>query len=111
MEYDRDFLTGTVTLLLLGLLNERPMCGSEILAEAERRSAREFVMKEGTLYPALHRMERAGLLKSEWRSREFGRNRRYYRITPKGSRKARAKRAQWDAISVALRSILGDVNG
>jgi PadR family transcriptional regulator, regulatory protein PadR len=111
MEYDRDFLTGTVTLLLLGLLSERSMCGSEILAEAERRSARQFVMKEGTLYPALHRMERAGLLTSEWRTRESGRNRRFYVITAKGTRKARAKRAQWDAISVALRLILGEVDG
>ena len=67
MNYDREFLTGTVGVLILGLLSERAMYGYEILQEAERRSAQQFQMKEGTLYPALHQMERSGLLKADWR--------------------------------------------
>jgi transcriptional regulator len=111
MNYDREFLTGTVGVLILSLLGERPMYGYEILREAERRSARQFLMKEGTLYPALHQMERAGLLRSEWRESDAGRARKYYSLTAKGRRRAESKRKQWDAITAAMRTILGEAHG
>jgi PadR family transcriptional regulator PadR len=111
MDYDREFLTGTVGVLILALLSERAMYGYEILQEAERRSAREFQMKEGTLYPALHQMERSGLLKAEWRDSEAGRARKYYSLTKKGRRRAESKRRQWEAISAAMRTILGEFSG
>jgi len=111
MDYDREFLTGTVTVLILGLLSERAMYGYEILQEAERRSAQQFQMKEGTLYPALHQMERSGLLKADWRESESGRPRKYYSLTAKGRRQAQSKREQWESISTALRLILGDLHG
>ena len=107
MDYDREFLTGTVGVLILGLLAKREMYGYEMLQEAERRSARAFQLKEGTLYPALHQMERAGLLKARWRDSESGRARKYYSLTAKGRRRADSKRRQWAAISSAMRSILG----
>ena len=108
MDYDREFLTGTVGVLILSLLGERPTYGYEILQEAERRSASQFQMKEGTLYPALHQMERAGLLTAEWREGETGRARKYYSLTAKGRRHAESKRRQWEAISAAMRAILGE---
>jgi PadR family transcriptional regulator len=108
MEYDREFLTGTVGVLILSLLNEREMYGYELLREAEQRSASTFHLKEGTLYPALHHMERTGLLKSRWRDSETGRSRKYYTLTVKGRRQAESKRRQWLQISAAMRSILGD---
>jgi PadR family transcriptional regulator PadR len=110
MEYDREFLTGTVGVLLLGLLTEREMYGYEMLQEAERRSARTFQLKEGTLYPALHQMERAGLLKATWRESAAGRARKYYSLTSKGRRQAASKRRQWASISTAMRAILGDAH-
>jgi PadR family transcriptional regulator PadR len=64
-------------------------------------------LKEGTLYPALHQMERSGLLKARWRDSETGRPRKYYRLTTKGRRRAESKRRQWNAISVAMQAILG----
>ena len=111
MDYDREFLTGTVGVLILSLLSERAMYGYEILREAERRSARQFQMKEGTLYPALHQMERAGFLESEWRQSDSGRARKYYTLTAKGRRHAASKRRQWESISAAMRSILGGAHG
>src|SRR5690349_16517023 len=111
MDYDREFLTGTVGVLILSLLTERAMYGYEMLQEAERRSAKQFQMKEGTLYPALHQMERAGLLKSVWRDSESGRGRKYYSLTAKGRRHAESKRRQWESISAAMRAILGDAHG
>ncbi len=105
MDYDREFLTGTTTTLLLSLLDERPMYGYEIVREAHRRSARALQMKEGTLYPALHKLERGGLLKAAWRPSPEGRQRKYYSLTAKGRKAARSKRLQWEAISAALRAI------
>lgn len=111
MDYDREFLTGTVGVLILSLLSERAMYGYEILQEAERRSAQQFRMKEGTVYPALHQMERARLVKSSWTESENGRARKYYALTAKGRRQAESKRRQWDAISSAMRAILGAAHG
>jgi PadR family transcriptional regulator PadR len=108
MEYDREFLTGTVGVLILSLLSEREMYGYELLREADQRSSNAFQLKEGTLYPALHTMERAGLLKARWRDSEAGRSRKYYSLTAKGRRQAQSKRRQWLQISAAMRSILGD---
>lgn len=109
MEYDREFLTGTVSVLILSLLQEREMYGYEMLQEAERRSARTLRLKEGTLYPALHQMERSGLLKSTWRDSPAGRARKYYSLTAKGRRQAESKRRQWASLSTAMRAILGDM--
>jgi PadR family transcriptional regulator len=108
MEYDRQFLTGVVGVLLLGLIGERAMYGYEILQEAEKRSDHTFQLKEGTLYPALHQMERSGLLKATWRESAAGRPRKYYSLTAKGRRQAQSKREQWLGISAAMRAILGD---
>jgi PadR family transcriptional regulator, regulatory protein PadR len=110
MNYDREFLTGTVGVLILSLLTEGEMYGYQILQEAERRSAKAFQLKEGTLYPALHQMERAGLLKARWQEADNGRSRKYYSLTAKGRRQAASKRRQWADISAAMRAILGDVH-
>jgi PadR family transcriptional regulator PadR len=107
MTYDREFLTGTVGVLILSLLTERAMYGYEMLQEADRRSASTFELKEGTLYPALHQMERSGWLKATWRDSPEGRARKYYALTPKGRRHAASKRRQWADISAAMRAILG----
>ena len=110
MVFDREFLTGTVGVLILSPLAEREMYGYEILKEAERRSASAFQLKEGTLYPALHQMERSGLLKARWSEGEQGRSRKYYSLTAKGRRRAESKRRQWGQISAAMRAIIGDAH-
>jgi PadR family transcriptional regulator PadR len=110
VDYDREFLTGTVGVLILSLLAEREMYGYEMLQEAERRSERAFQLKEGTLYPALHQMERTGLLKARWRDSDTGRPRKYYGLTAKGRRQAASKRRQWTQIAAAMRAILGDAH-
>jgi len=111
MEYDREFLTGTVGVLILSLLSEREMYGYELLREADRRSSSAFHLKEGTLYPALHQMERSGLLKARWRDSETGRPRKYYSLTPNGRRRAESKRRQWNAITVAMQAMLAGSHG
>ena len=110
-EFDHEFLTGTVTVVLLGLLAERDRYAYEILQETARRSGGAFHLKEGTLYPALHQMERDGLLKAAWRDSDAGRPRKYYSLTAKGRRCADSKRRQWRGIVAATRAILGDAGG
>ena len=105
--FDREFVTGAVTVVILTLLTEREMYGYEIVAEATRRSARVFELKEGTVYPALHQMEGAGLLKATWRESDAGRPRKYYGLTAKGRRQAHSKRRQWTTLAAAMRAILG----
>jgi PadR family transcriptional regulator len=110
VDYDREFLTGAVGVLILCLLAEREMYGYEIVQEAERRSAQLLQLKEGTVYPALHQMARDGLLKAVWRDGPTGRARKYYGLTTKGRRRAESKRKQWASISLAMRAILGDAH-
>jgi PadR family transcriptional regulator len=105
--FDREFVTGAAAVVILALLAEREMYGYEIVAEAARRSARIFELKEGTVYPALHQMERAGLLKATWRQSDAGRPRKYYGLTAKGRRQAESKRRQWASLAAAMRAILG----
>ena len=82
----RDMRKGSTTVLILSLVAERPMYGYQIAKELERRSDGYFDFKEGTLYPALHRMEKEGLLRGEWQVVAEGPSRKYYHITEKGKR-------------------------
>ena len=106
MDIDPQFLKGSVGLLLLNLLTRGEMYGYEILQEASRRSAHAFEFKEGTLYPALHQLEKKGQIKSSWRTAENGRERKYYSLTPKGRKTAAAYEKQWKQLTGAMAAIL-----
>jgi PadR family transcriptional regulator PadR len=106
MEIDREFLKGSISLLLLNLLSRGEMYGYEILQEAARRSANAFEFKEGTLYPALHQLEKKGQIKSEWRKAENGRERKYYSLTAKGKKTAREYEMQWHHLTGAIAAVL-----
>ena len=106
MEIDTQFLKGSISLLLLHLLSRGEMYGYEILQEASRRSSNAFDLKEGTLYPALHQLEKKGQIKSEWRTAENGRERKYYSLTPKGRKAATTYEKQWQHLTSAIAAIL-----
>jgi PadR family transcriptional regulator PadR len=106
MQIDREFLKGSISLLLLNLLSRGDMYGYEILQEASRRSKNAFELKEGTLYPALHHLEKKGWLKAEWRTGENGRERKYYRLTAKGKKAARDYEKQWQHLTGAMNTVL-----
>jgi PadR family transcriptional regulator, regulatory protein PadR len=107
VDIDTQFLKGSISLLLLNLLSRGEMYGYEILQEASRRSANAFEFKEGTLYPALHQLEKKGQIKSSWRTAESGRERKYYSLTPKGKKTAAAYEKQWQQLTGAMAAILG----
>src|SRR5262252_2467021 len=106
MEIDRELLKGSISLLLLNLPSRGEMYGYEILQAAAVRSANAFEFKEGTLYPALHQLEKKGLIKSEWRRAENGRERKYYSLTAKGKKTAREYERQWHHLTGAIAAIL-----
>ena len=108
MDFDRELLKGSISLLLLKLLSERDMYGYEIIQEAARRSSDVFQFKEGTLYPALHLLHRRGYLRSEWRVGDNGRERKYYGLTPKGRKAAQKSRQNWMSFTSAVNAILAD---
>lgn len=103
---DRELLKGSIALLILTLLGEREMYGYEIIQEAARRSRDAFQFKEGTLYPALHALEQRGLLRSEWRVAENGRERKYYGLTPAGRRAAQSSTKDWQTFVAAVNAVL-----
>ena len=84
MAQRRELMKGNITSLLLCLLDRRQMYGYQIIKELEHKSQGYFRFKEGTLYPALHRLEVAGLIQGKWEILPGGRQRRYYHITDKG---------------------------
>src|SRR5258708_20795185 len=100
-EFDREFITGAAAVVILHLLREREMYGYEIVQEAGRRSARVFQLKEGTGYPALHEMARAGLVKARWQASDAGRPRKDYSLTAAVPARADSYGRPWTAHSPA----------
>ena len=80
-----ELIKSSIDSLLLCLIGQQPMYGYQIIKELEDKSQGYFKFKEGTLYPALHRLEKTGLLTGKWEATSGGRQRRYYHITVKGS--------------------------
>ena len=106
MDIDAQLLKGSVGLLLLNLLSRGEMYGYEILQEASRRSSKAFEFKEGTLYPALHQLERKGQIKSVWRTADNGRERKYYSLTAAGKKAAAQYEKKWHHLTGAIMAIL-----
>ena len=102
----RDLVKGSIDYLLLSLIGQQPMYGYQIMKELEGRSQGYFKLKEGTLYPALHRLEKAGLLVGRWQNLSAGRQRRYYHITEKGRSILVEQIAQWQDFFAALNLII-----
>ena len=107
MAHRRDLIKGSTDSLLLYLISQQPMYGYQIIKKLEKKSQGYFKFKEGTLYPALHRLERAGLILGKWQVLPGERQRRYYHITDKGRATLLEKKSQWQdflaAMNLALR--------
>jgi DNA-binding PadR family transcriptional regulator len=101
-----DLLRGHLDGLLLAVLADAPGHGYELSRRLTHRSGGELGVHEGSLYPALHRLEGAGLVESAWSSGE-GRRRRVYRLTAPGRRAAGESRREWRAFSSAVDRVLG----
>ncbi len=100
---------GTTTVVLLRLLEDagQPMHGYEIIRRLEARSDGTFQFKEGLIYPALHRMEQDGLLKSAWQETETQRRRKVYWVTEQGRRELERELRRWQDFRESLDQLLG----
>src|ERR1043166_7618284 len=103
---DQNLLQGTLDMLVLKSLRLGPMHGWGIAERIESGSRRILEMNEGSLYPALYRLERQRLVRSEWGPSENTRRARFYALTPAGRRRLAAERANWERISEAVNLIL-----
>ncbi|SRR5579883_3478961 len=101
-----ELLKGHLDLLLLSIIAERPAHGYAIIARLRERSAGTFDLPEGTVYPALHRLERAGLLRSGW-APGANRSRRVYEITALGAEALQERRAAWGSFARGVQAVLG----
>jgi PadR family transcriptional regulator PadR len=98
-------VTGYLDPVVLAVIARGPLHGYAIIEELKTRSGGELDLPEGTVYPALHRLERRGLLKSAW-SRGEGRRRRVYRLTASGRRELEARAREWRTFARVVDGVL-----
>jgi PadR family transcriptional regulator PadR len=99
-----DELKGHLDALILSVLSREPLHGYAVIEALRDRSGGKLALPEGTVYPALHRMERSGLLASEWSHN--GRRRRVYRLTNRGQRELGARRERWREFTITIDAVL-----
>ena len=103
---DGELLQGTLDMLVLKSLQLGPMHGWGIAERVEQGSQNVLGLNQGSLYPALYRLEKQGFVRSEWAMTEKSRRARYYTITAAGRRQLAAERAEWERLSGAVNQVL-----
>lgn len=102
-----DLLQGTLDLLILQTLDLEPMHGWGIAQRIQQVSNDVLQVGQGSLYPALYRLEYKGWISSEWGSTENNRRAKFYRLTAIGRKQLKAERASWDRLATAIGLVLG----
>lgn len=103
---NKELLKGCTVILLLSLLERKPMYGYEMIKELEKKSSGVFSFKEGTLYPILHSLEAENMIESYWEGEEGSRKRKYYRITELGNKEVKDKQEEWTVFRSAVDKVL-----
>ena len=102
-----DLVQGTLDLLILKTISPEPKHGWAIAKRIQQISGEVLQVQQGSLYPALHRLEKRGLLNADWGESENGRQAKFYRLSPKGKRQLVAEEATWTRLAEAIQLILG----
>jgi PadR family transcriptional regulator, regulatory protein PadR len=103
-----DLPQGTLDLLVLKTLALEPLHGYAIAQRLQQVSRDVVIVQQGTLYPALHRLEKRGLLKAEWKPSDTGRDAKYYKLTSAGQSQLAAEKAHWQRLTKAVGLILAE---
>jgi len=103
-----DLPQGALDLLILQVVAQRPLHGYAIAQRISQISRDVLRVPQGSLYPALHRLENRKLLSAEWKVSETGRDARFYRLTARGRRQLAAEAQSWRRLAEAVRLILGE---
>jgi PadR family transcriptional regulator PadR len=93
-------------MMILKTLSRRPMHGYAIALAIHDRSREVLKVEEGSLYPALHRLELAGLLESEWKLSEANRRAKFYRLTPAGRKRLTVEASNWVRLAAAIAQVM-----
>jgi transcriptional regulator len=102
-----DSLQGSLDLLVLKVLSRQPrLHGYAIMTAIQARSGEVLRVEEGSLYPALHRMEEAGWIRAEWITKESGRRARLYELTAAGKKQLAAEETRWQVVTAAVNRVL-----
>jgi PadR family transcriptional regulator PadR len=102
-----DSLQGSLDLLVLKILSRRPRLHGYAIMSAIRDTSGEVLRaEEGSLYPALHRMEEAGWIRAGWITKDTGRRARLYELTPAGRKQLTAEESRWQAVTSAVNRVL-----
>lgn len=102
-----DSLQGSLDLLVLKVLSRRaPLHGYALMTAIEELSGEVLKVEEGSLYPALHRMEEADLIRAQWITKENGRRSRVYELTARGRKQLSAEESRWMAVTGAVQRVL-----
>ena len=105
-----DALQGSLDLLVMKILSRRPRSHGYALMSAIHDGSREVLrVEEGSLYPALHRMEHAGWVRAEWIINDSGRRARVYELTAAGRKQLAAEESRWQAVTSAVNRVLRTV--
>jgi len=104
-----DLLQGTLDMLILKVVALGPLHGYAIAQRLQQMSGAVLQVQQGSLYPALHRLEKRRWLRAEWATSETGREARFYSLTKLGRQQLGEQRANWDRLSAAISGILGTV--
>src|SRR6201989_1551836 len=101
-----DLLQGTLDLLILQVVSLGPLHGYAIAQRLQQISKDILQVQQGSLYPALHRLEARGWLKAEWKTSETGRDAKFYGLTRAGRRQLESERANWERLTQAIAMVL-----
>jgi PadR family transcriptional regulator, regulatory protein PadR len=101
-----EFLKGTLDMLILKVVALGPIHGYAIAQRIQQISREFFQLQQGSLYPALHRLEDRGWLKADWKATETGREAKFYALTPKGRKQLDAEVQNWERLTDAVALIL-----
>ncbi len=101
-----NILPGTLDLLILRTLQGAQLHGWAISERVQQISEDVLQINQGSLYPALHRLEHQGWIEAEWATSELGRRAKYYRLTPSGRRQLAVETAAWDLVSNAIGRVI-----
>lgn len=101
-----DLLPGTLDLLILRMLQSAPLHGWAISERIQQISQDVLQVNQGSLYPALHRLEHQGWIEAEWSISELGRRAKYYRLTPSGRRQLAVEASEWERMSMAIDRVM-----
>ena len=103
---DGSVLQGTLDLLILRVLKREPLHGWGIADRIKQHSQQALSIGEGSLYPALYRLESRGWVASEWGHSDNKRRAKFYRLTPKGRKRLEVEQASWDRVAAAIAGVL-----